>query len=58
LAGDPPDLFDLTRIDVEGHHLTRPVGLTGMPETVDGLDPVSDLVAARRDARTQYKQGE
>src|SRR5207244_1522846 len=50
---DQPDLFDLTQSDNDGHHLTRGVALTEMPETVDGLDPVSDLVAAaRRDART------
>ncbi len=55
---DRPDLFDLTRIDVDGHHLTRAVALTEMPETVIKLDPISDLVASsRRDARTQQKQG-
>jgi hypothetical protein len=55
---DQPDLFDLTRSDDHGHHLTRPVALTEMPGTVDGLDPVSDLVAAaRRDGRTHQKQG-
>ena len=56
---DQPDLFDLTRTDDDGHHLTRPVALTEMPQTLDGLDPVSDLVAAaRRDARTHHAQGE
>lgn len=43
---DQPALFDLTRTDDDGHHLTRPVALGQMPETVNGLDPVSELVAA------------
>ncbi len=55
---DQPDLFDLTQSDDDGHHLTRPVALTQLPGMVDGLDPVSDLVAAaRRDPRTHRKQG-
>jgi len=54
-----PVLFDLTRSDDDGHHLTRPVALDEMPAIVDGLDPVSHLVAAsRRDARTHQKQGQ
>jgi hypothetical protein len=56
---DQPDLFDLTRTDDDGHHLTSPVALGEMPETVDGLDPVTDLVAgARRDARTHRGEDE
>jgi hypothetical protein len=56
---DQPVLFDMTRTDEGGHHLTSAVSLTEMPQTVDGLDPVSDLVAAaRRDARTHRAQAE
>lgn len=56
---DQPDLFDLTQSDDHCHHPTSAIALTQMPQTVDGLDPVSDLVAAaRRDARTHQKQSE
>jgi hypothetical protein len=56
---DQPGLFDLTQSDDHGHHLTHPVALGEMPATVDGLDPVSELVAAaRRHARTRLAQGE
>jgi hypothetical protein len=51
---EQPALFDLTGSAEDGQHLTEPVPLTELPATVDGLDPVSDLVAAaRREARTR-----
>jgi hypothetical protein len=48
-----PTLFDLTHIDANGEHvLAHPGAVSEMPSVVDGLDPVSDLVAvARRDSR-------
>ncbi|MEO8888472.1 MAG: hypothetical protein ABI429_04165 [Jatrophihabitantaceae bacterium] len=56
---DQPELFDLTGTDDDGDHFTRAVALIEIPATVDGFDPVSDLVAAaRRDARTHRAQGQ
>jgi hypothetical protein len=54
MAEREPTLFDLTHIDANGDHvLTRPIARSEMPSVVEGLDPVSDLVAvARRDSRT------
>jgi hypothetical protein len=50
---DEPVLYDLTGSAEHGEHVTRTVVLTEMPNTVKGLEPVSDLVAAaRQDART------
>jgi hypothetical protein len=48
-----PVLYDLTGRAEDSEHFTRTLALTEMPNTVTGLEPVSDLVAAaRQDART------
>jgi hypothetical protein len=48
-----PELFDLTPTDADDS-LTDPAGPWQAPGSVDGLAPISDLVAdARREARTR-----